>query len=183
MNNTKRNREGRLEILGQVFYYPHTVWGALSVIGVITGACIIVWLVVVQANPKNLETITGSFTIGRATLGKTEPDEGRYLIQFWTPTAKTKESKNVPAWEKVESDEKLNDFAERLLKDNRVRGYRHYEVTGQGIGFRRNGAWWVVTVDDGYSVSDFVKVYQDFWKNEGAIYVEILRGGEGKHVK
>ena len=43
--------------------------------------------------------------------------------------------------------------------------------------------WWVMTVDDDYEVVNFVKAYQEFWKNEGSIYVEVLRTSAGKHVK
>lgn len=70
-----------------------------------------------------------------------------------------------------------------LQKDSRARGYRRYEVAGQGIGLRRDGMWWVMTVDDDYDVVDFVKAYQEFWKNEGSIYIEVLRSSAGKHVK
>lgn len=86
---------------------------------------------------------------------------------------------------RIHSDDRLNQFADRLLSDRRVIGYRRYEVVGQGLGFRRNGSWWTMTVDDDYSVADLVEVYHDFWKTggEGSIYVEILRSGEGKHIK
>lgn len=183
MSATEKGSEARLEILGQIIYYPRTIWGMLSVVSVLVGICIIVWIITVKANPKNIEVITGSFTLARSTSEKTAPIEGRYQIQFWTPSAKTKESKDVPTWEKVDTDEKLNKFAEHLQKDSRVRGYRRYEVSGQGIGLRRNGMWWVMTVDDDYEVVNFVKAYQEFWKNEGSIYVEVLRTSAGKHVK
>lgn len=183
MNDNEKKPEGGIEILGQVFYYPQTIYGVISVACVIAGICIIVWIIAVKANPKVVETIAGPFLIGRATIEKTEPAEGGYLIQFWTPSAKTKESKDVAAWEKVGSDDRLNEFADRLLKDRRVHGYRRYEVIGQGIGERRYGDWWVMSVNNDYSITDFVKTYQDFWKNEGGIYVEVLHSGGGKHLK
>lgn len=183
MSDSEKCSEARIEILGQVIYYPRTIWGMLSVISIFASVCIIFWIVAVKANPQNLKAATSYFSIARSTSEKTDPIEGRYLIQFWTPSVKTKESKDFAAWEKVDTNEQLNKFADHLLQDRRVRGYRRYEVTGQGIAMRRDGAWWVMTVDDDYAVVDLVKAYQEFWKNETSIYIEVLRSGTSKYVK
>jgi hypothetical protein len=179
VSNTEKDSEARVEILGQIVYYPRTVWGMLSVVGVLAGICVIVWIVTVKANPQNLERF---LTIAQATSKKTDPIEGHYQVQFWTPSVKTKTAKEFKNWEVVDSEEKLNDFAEVFLEDQRVQGYRRYEVTGQGRGLRREGVWWVLTVEDSYEVTDLMEVYQKFWKNEGSIYIEVLRSGAGKHL-
>jgi hypothetical protein len=111
------------------------VWGTLSVVSVLAAVCILAWIIMVDANPKNIEAINDSFSIVRSTSERTDPIEGRYQIQFWTPSVRTKESSDVKGWEKVDVDEKLDEFSDHLRKDSRVRGYRRYEITGQGIRY------------------------------------------------
>lgn len=181
MGDNEKKQESGLHILGQIIYYPQTLWGTISVACVVAGITLIVWII--ATHPQAAKDVIYPIIVGRANVDKPEPAEGRYLIQFWTPSVRTKEAKDVRAWEKLDSDDKLNEFAEHLLKDHRVRGYRRYETIGQGLGSRRYGTWWVMTVDDAYSLTDFVKAYQNFWNNEEGIYVEVLRSGAGKHLK
>lgn len=183
MDTIENKNDGRIEILGQILWLPRTIWGTISLASIIAGICTIVYIVAVHANPEVVKEIASTFVIGRASTGKTEVTVGRYQIQFWTPSVQTKYSKDCGSWEKVETDSRLDEFAARLLTDRRVRGYRRYEVTGQGIGHRRQGYWWVLTVDDDYTPAVFAKVYEDFWKNKGAIYIEILHSGSrGKYI-
>lgn len=98
MSDPKIETKDRIEILGQVLHYPTTIWGTLSVIAVVIGVCTSVWIVTVVADPKNIEAIS-TFVMGRGTLAKTELLKGHYQIQFWTPSARTKESGDVFAWE------------------------------------------------------------------------------------
>ncbi len=183
MNDVERSREARVEVMGQVIYYPQTIWGVLSIVSVIIGICVLVWIITVKANPNNIKAINQSFVIARSTSEQTDPIEGRYQIQFWTPSVMTKQSADIMGWEKIDTDEKLDNFADYLLKDSRVRGYRRYDVIGQGIGNRRKGMWWVLTVDNDYEVVDFVKAYQEFWKSTGSIYVEVLRSSVDRHIQ
>jgi hypothetical protein len=172
----------RIEILGQTFSYPRTVWGTLSVAIVVAGICAVLWLALHY--PKEVGDITRPFVIGRASNSTSEA-EARYLIQFWTPSAKTKESPNVADWEKID-DRRLDDFADALLGDNeakgKVTGYRRYDVIGKGLGGRTAGMWWVITVTNDYQVTDLVKLYHQFWHTDASVYVEVLHGGAaGKH--
>lgn len=164
----------RIEILGQVFCYPRTVWGAASIALVVSGICTIVWLVL--NHPKDVGELGRLFFVSRATPQDVEAD-ARYLVQFWTPSAKTKEADDAVDWEKFDSNDKLDDFADQLVKSSngKVRGYRRYEVIGAGLSHSKAGYWWVVTVDNDYKVSDLLAFYHYFWKNPEAVYIEVLR--------
>jgi len=181
MRKNEKKQEGCIEILGQVFCYPQTIWGMLSVACVVGGVTLIAYLFF-----KYHATVQGpgfSITSTERIESTGDTTENRYQIQFWTPSVKTKATKGVASWEKIDSDEKLNGFANDLLKDRRVRGYRRYEVTGEGLSPRRQGYWWVMTADNDYSLSDFVKGYHAFWKNDTAVYVEVLRSGTSEYRK
>ena len=177
-NNEKEARcdrkapDDRIEILGQILSYPRTVWGTVSVACFIVGICFIVWVVV--KTPKALETVTQAF-ITRAGPDRAEVFGSHYLIQFWTPSVRTKEADDVADWEKVDSDAKLSEFADVLFKDRRLSGYRRYEVVGRGISSTRAGAWWVVTADTTYKPTDLVRAYQKFWKTDAFVFIEVLR--------
>ena len=70
------------------------------------------------------------------------PDiKDRYQIQFWTPSEKTKLTTGLPEWTKVDSDTRLDTFAELLMNGNIIRGYSRYEVIGAGLGVRKSGSW------------------------------------------
>jgi hypothetical protein len=104
--------------------------------------------------------------------------DGPTQIGFWTPSAKTKETADASTWEILESDKKLDDFADRLMTANIIEGYRRYEVTGagkDGKDSRKIGAWWVSTKNGEFKLRDFLREYTEFWKNgEDATYMEIL---------
>ena len=177
MSNDDTKARDRIEILGQVFCYPSSLWGVLSVACIVAGICFIIWAVL--RTPRAVELIGNQFSVYRASADKTEVASSRFLMAFWTPSAKTKQASDVEDWERMDSDDKLDDFAKQVMADRRVRGYRRYEVIGHGISQRRPGMWWVVTVSDDYDPTDLVRVYQGFWKFDKSIYMEILRSGSG----
>jgi hypothetical protein len=100
--------------------------------------------------------------------------KGLIQVQFWTPSARTREAKGIKDWERIESDELLDTFADRLLKANIIKGYRRYEITGAGLGARKMGAWWVSTSDDDFKLKEFLQEYQNFWKpGDDSVYMEM----------
>jgi len=100
---------------------------------------------------------------------------GPTQIGFWTPSSRTKEADEVKTWEIVESDAKLDEFAEKLMNAKILQGYRRYEVIGAGVGSRKIGTWWVSTNVGDFRFVDFVKAYAEFWKpGNDATYMEIL---------
>jgi len=187
MRSNEKKREGCIEILGQVFCYPQTIWGTLSVACVVGGVILIAYFFVkyhTTIQTPNVKVGYGLSITSTERIEKAgEATENRYQIQFWTPSAKTKLTKGIASWEKIDTDERLNEFAKDLLKDRRVRGYRRYEVTGEGISPRRQGYWWIMAADNDYSPGDFVKAYHEFWKNDTSVYVEVLRSGNSDYHK
>lgn len=182
MSGSSNGGDNRIEILGQKISYPNTPWGAVSVLIVALAVCLIVYILAVIANPKTLELIATSVTGRLTTEGKIESSGTNYLIQFWTPSAKTQTAKpeDLDPWEKIESDEKIVEFGKVLRSDQRVQGFRYYEVSGTGKTGLKPGYWWAMNVRRDYQLSDFMQAYRSFWKNDKAIYVEILREG-GRH--
>lgn len=176
MNGHDFDRNDRIEILGQVFCYPRTVWGTASIAVVVGGVCLIIWMALNRA--KDAGELARQFFIARATSQEAEVD-ARSVIQFWTPSAKTKEADDAEAWEKFDNNDKLDAFATEFIKEanGSVRGYRRYEVIGAGLSHRKAGVWWVVTVTNNYQVTDLVRSYHRFWNNPEAVYVEVLRSG------
>ena len=154
------------------------MWGTASIGLVVAGICIIVWMVLNHS--KDVGELGRQFFISRATQQDVEAD-ARYLVQFWTPSIKTKEADDATEWEKFDSNDKLEKFADQLKKDSsgKIRGYRRYEVVGAGLSHIKSGFWWVVTVDNDYRVADLVGSYHRFWNNPEAVYIEVLRSGTG----
>ena len=183
MTETVKKTDGGIRLLGQRFSYPSTLWGTLGVIAVVVGICFIVYTIAVWAHRENLDALVGFKTGSVTAPGKIEVSEGTYHIQFWTPSVATARTRDIAAWEKAASEEKLNDFADKLLKDRRVRGYRRYEVTGQGIASRKQGMWWVMSVSSDYTLEEFATAYHDHWQNDTPGYVEVFKGSPGRYVK
>jgi hypothetical protein len=99
----------------------------------------------------------------------------RYQIQFWTPSAKTKETPGVKDWLKVD-DAMLDAFAETLMNGHIVKGYSRHEVVGAGLGVRKIGEWWSATLNDDVTPEQFLTVYSTFWKpGTDSTYMEIMR--------
>jgi hypothetical protein len=104
---------------------------------------------------------------------KTPP--GPIMIEFWTPSAQTKNYAGAKDWEKLEDDGRLDEFAEKLMKEHIVKGYRRYDVVGQGSrGPRQAGAWWISSNDSSFDMKAFLLAYYEFWKpGEDNVYMEV----------
>jgi len=104
-------------------------------------------------------------------------------LEFWTPSAKTKdylhkEGGEVVAtekWEELSNDDAVLQFGE-LLHTNRdnILGYRRVENWGQGTTGFKPGWWWTVNVYADYSVVDFAKVYEGYWKSSRPVFIEVI---------
>lgn len=134
---------------------------------------------VVEEARKNTEQRVGEFRrVGDRVTMNGNPvtlPEGPRQIQFWTPSAKTKEAANVKDWEKIASDGELDKFGDGLKTAGIVAGYRRYEVTGDGKGGRKTGAWWVASGGENFKLENFLAAYLRFWKpGDDQVYMEIL---------
>src|ERR1700686_4948586 len=135
-------------------------------------------IVAIMIAHRDAEKLFGMFeAIGPQIIfegNKIKAPKGPVQVQFWTPSPRTNEAADVKEWEKVESDARLDAFADRLVKAQLIAGYRRYEIVGAGRGTRRPGAWWVSTNEAGFNLADFLRVYQDFWKpGDDKVYMEI----------
>jgi hypothetical protein len=98
----------------------------------------------------------------------------QYRIQFWTPSARTKETPGVKEWLKVD-ESMLDQFAELLMNSHIVKGYSRYEVIGAGLGVRKVGEWWSATLVEGVTVKEFLTEYNKFWKpGNDSTYMEVM---------
>jgi hypothetical protein len=86
----------------------------------------------------------------------------------------------------VDSDTRLDTFAELLMNGNNIRGDSRYEVIGAGLGVRRlgvrkSGSWWGATLHENATIQQFLD--KKFW-NPGtdSTYMEItyIKGGYPK---
>jgi hypothetical protein len=134
---------------------------------------------------QNVRFSAGTFEVilGHALFpsAKFVPEElgENYQVQFWTPSAKTKEAADVRDWEKIDSDDKLDAFADELMK-GAISGYRRYEVIGAGLGGRKAGMWWIATLAKNSSVRQILEVYNKFWApGDDRTYMEVARSKEG----
>lgn len=109
-----------------------------------------------------------------------------HRLEVWTPTTKTKDAPGVKEdgnykWMILDDDTKLIEFA-KALSHNRgeVSGFRWYEVKGRGEGPLEAGAWWVVTLGDGFSCTEFFQQYYGPIWNLGrdGVYYEISGAGD-----
>jgi len=167
-----------VELLGQKISYPTTKWGAVSVLGVVLGICILVALLTYWAKPKDVREFIQMGIVG--LNGKVESTHSQYVIQFWTPSAKTKSANatDLEEWEKLDSDDKVIKFGEHLRVDKEhISGFRRYEVYGAGRAQPKYGYWWVLTVSRDYTLPEFVGTYRSFWGSTKPIYVEVLNEG------
>jgi hypothetical protein len=109
-------------------------------------------------------------------------------LEFWTPSAKTKdfmtrqsgEIADSDRWEILDSEDRVMEFGMKLHNDPDVLGYRRNEVWGHGRTDFKPGWWWTMSVTTNYSVKELDRVYQDFWKSGKTVYVEVIdnRGRE-----
>ena len=158
------------------------MWGLYATLAVAVGVCVIIYILAVLAETKNIETLSGFFrgtvTPDTATL----PEPHTYTIGFWTPseetaafwTAKGRVDKEQNEWEAEATLEKNVDFGEFLSLEHAVQGYRRYRVWGQGRGTLKPGFWWVVGVENWYPPKSIVSKYVEFWDSPDAVYVEVV---------
>jgi hypothetical protein len=75
----------------------------------------------------------------------------------------------------MENDGRLDEFAEKLMKGHILKGYRHYDVVGQGSrGPKQAGAWWISSNDSEFDMKAFLLAYYEFWKpGEDNVYMEV----------
>lgn len=157
-----------------------------AIVGIVTAIVGIAAIVIAHWDANELKpTQAGKFEFADETVtldGRVfKPPKGPIQVQFWTPSARTKEAQNIKDWERMDNDDKLDDFAAKLMKRKIVPGYRRYEVIGAGIGDRQIGAWWVSTGD--FKFVEFLKLYQEFWKpGTDNVYMEIapVAGGHSR---
>ena len=125
-------------------------------------------------------------TNGRGTvLGETR------RLEFWTPSVKTKdylskEGGEVTAkdkWQVLPSEDAVLQFGTMLRTNANVLGYRRVEAWGQGRSKFKPGWWWTLNVLTNYTAGDLAKDYQNFWKSQQGLFVELIdnRGTSGEH--
>jgi hypothetical protein len=161
------------------FASPNTLCGAASCLFVCATIAFIAYLVVSPNStparrlwmPVVVET-NGNQTV----LGETRQ------MEFWTPSAKTKdylgrEGGEIFAkekWQIIPSDDVVSQFGMVLHSNMDVLGYRRIEVWGQGRTSFKPGWWWTMNVSTNYSVGDLAQAYQTFWKSSQTVFVEVI---------
>jgi len=109
-------------------------------------------------------------------------------LEFWTPSAKTKDYLHmenghvVPTemWQVLSNDDPVLQFGAVLHTNTAILGYRRVEVWGQGQTIYKPGWWWTVNVFTNYTAEDLASTYEDFWKSHQVLFVEVIdnRGSE-----
>jgi hypothetical protein len=112
-------------------------------------------------------------------------------LEFWTPSARTKDylhlehGQVVPTekWEAISNDDVVQQFGQALHTNSFILGYRRVEVWGQGQTTYKPGWWWTVNVFTNYTANDMAHVYNDFWQSHQVLFVEVIdnRGSEDKY--
>jgi hypothetical protein len=105
---------------------------------------------------------------------------GTRRLEFWTPSAKTKDYlagdggaiRDRDKWEATASDERVQQFGSLLRTNSNVLGYRRTEVWGHGRTGLKPGWWWTTTVTTNYTVLNLMQAYRGFWKSTNAVFVE-----------
>jgi len=103
-------------------------------------------------------------------------------MEFWTPSAKTKDYLHMDAgvvtineqWEAIPSDDANVQFGSVLHSNKYVLGYRRVEVWGQGRTNFKPGWWWTVSVLTNCTAGDMATSYHGFWKNQQPVYLEVI---------
>jgi len=174
--------EPPIELLGQKVPYPRTVFGLLAVIAVCVTICLSLY-VAGTARPENVAAIVSLWT---PRIGD-EPIEDTFLLQFWTPSALTKEAfagSSDDAWKWQDCSEvDAKAFGDKLHENKSVVGYRRWEVFGHGTSTPKHGYWWVLTVREEFTIPDLEKAYREHWgmPEEKQLYIETVRR-EAKYV-
>jgi hypothetical protein len=166
---------------------PRTSCGTLSCALICATIAFIAYLVISPGSgpmrrlwiPIVIET-NGNTTV----LGETRQ------LEFWTPSAKTKDYlrkeggdvNDKEKWQMIPSDDLVEQFGLVVHSNQNVFGYRRVEVWGQGRTSFKPGWWWTMNVTTNYSVKDLAGTYQKYWKSPQSVLIEVVdnRGGTEK---
>ena len=177
-----------ITFLGVTCAYPKTFWATLPfalVCATVAFIAYLVWNVAAKPSeaPRRLWTPIVVLTNGIQTI---QLDTRR--MEFWTPSAKTKDYlakeggaiRERDRWEVIPSDDAVVQFGMLLHSDPNVSGYRRTEVWGHGRTIMKPGWWWTMTVATNYTVDKLVGAYRGFWKSPNTVFVEVIdnRGRE-----
>lgn len=182
MANCDKQETDGIVILGQVFCYPKTIYGAVAIFLVCATLVASVYIIFVQADTRTLSTVTQMWRTLKVTpQGEEVASEFDYRIEFWTPSVATQDylesAGAVPAedeWQVIDDPLKNQMFGEFLMKDPRVEGFRRAKVVGTGGGSPKEGWWWTMRVDQRLSVEDFIDLYRRFWGTTENVYLEVI---------
>ena len=116
-------------ILGQGLRYPITITGALSVLGTLSAICFIIYTIL-HAESSKLEQIRVWSSMFLGATGEPKETSGTKQIQFWTPSLKTRDTKDVKEWETKVTEDDIFKICDIIHQLDDVNGYRRYEVFG-----------------------------------------------------
>jgi hypothetical protein len=168
------------------FATPNALFATIRCVCICATIALIAYLFVPHAQPaRRLWTPYLVQTNGtESILG-----ESRQL-EFWTPSAKTKDflhmekGQVVPTetWEVISNDDPDVQFGMMFHTNFNVLGFRRIEVWGQGRTTFKPGWWWTLNVFTNYTADDLAQTYEDFWKSHQPVFVEVIdnRGGEDR---
>ena len=103
-------------------------------------------------------------------------------MEFWTPSAKTKDYLHQEGgkvadserWQVIPNDDAVLQFGMLLHSNVSVLGYRRVETWGQGRTAFKPGWWWTLNVFTNYSVVDLAHTYQTYWKAPQPVFIEVI---------
>jgi hypothetical protein len=161
------------------FVNPNTFFGVVCCLCLCATVAYIAYLSVVphEQPPRRLWKPVIVETNGNETvLGESRQ------MEFWTPSAKTKDylhmenGQVVPTetWEVISNDAAVEQFGTMLHSNQSVLGYRRVEVWGQGRTTFKPGWWWTVNALTNYTAGDLSQSYEQFWKSHQAVFVEVI---------
>ncbi|HUA64437.1 MAG TPA: hypothetical protein VME24_01220 [Alphaproteobacteria bacterium] len=160
----------------------------LSCVFICATIAFVSWLLVSRPVPRKLWEPLLVATNGDVTV----MGESRQL-EFWTPSAETKDylhkenGKVVPTemWEVLSNDDPNVQFGALLRSNQSVLGYRRVHEWGQGQTPYKPGWWWTVNVFSNYTPSDLALAYDKFWKSHQILFVEVIdnRGNTDRQFK
>jgi hypothetical protein len=165
---------------------PNTLLGTVCCVCVCATIAFIVYLATPRTElPRRLWTPILIETNGNETI----MPESRQL-EFWTPSAKTKDYLHIEngqvvpteTWEVISNDDAVEQFGMVLHSNSSIIGYRRVEVWGQGKTSYKPGWWWTLNVFTNYTASDLARTYEGYWKSHQVLFVEVIdnRGGVGQ---
>ena len=178
-----------LEFLGQKISYPQSLPAVLGVTVIAAAVVCIFYIALVIGKKENIKAVGAMISKKEYSAeGTLEDSSSVKLVQFWTPSSKTKDylrGKNgklddVQKWEDI-TEEKVKEFGDVLRGLDYVTGYRRYETLGQGRTSFKAGWWWIVTVNPKFDVPNFSKEYAKFWGSKKSLYIEVYTDVSTSH--